>query len=96
MTDHDGIVIGTSDATATSTRNAKGKPTRTAKGKPAESPRGKRSLNLSLPYEDYQRLALHALDQDTTMSEIVSSLARTHLRSVHLTRTSTRPTDTRE
>lgn len=58
------------------------------RAKPAGDGRGKRSLNLSLPYEDYERLAIHALDEDRTVSEVVSELARAHLRRVHLTRRS--------
>ncbi len=69
---------------------AKGKAPRKAKAKTAIEGRGKRSLNLSLDYETYQRLALHALDLDTTISAIVTQLANAHLRRVHLTRTAPR------
>ncbi len=68
----------------------KGKSARKGKVKPAIEGRGKRSLNLSLDYETYQRLALHALDLDTTISAIVTQLANAHLRRVHLTRTAPR------
>ncbi len=66
---------------------AKGRAPRKAKAKPAIEGKGKRSLNLSLDWETYQRLALHALDLDTTISAIVTQLANTHLRRVHMTRT---------
>ncbi len=69
---------------------AKAKIPRKAKVKTGIEGRGKRSLNLSLDYETFQRLALHALDEDTTISSIVTQLANTHLRRVHLTRTQTR------
>jgi hypothetical protein len=63
------------------------KPARKGKGKPPVVAKGKRSLNLSLPVEDYERLAIHALRQDCTLSDLVSQLAREHLRDYHLTRT---------
>ncbi len=69
---------------------AKVKPTRKGKTKPADRPIGKRSLNLSLPLEDYERLAVHALRLDTTISDLVCKLAREHLREFHITRTPTR------
>jgi macrodomain Ter protein organizer (MatP/YcbG family) len=72
------------------TNAAKAKAPRKAKAKPAIEGKGKRSLNLSLDYETYQRLALHALDLDTTISAIVTQLANAHLRRVHLTRTAPR------
>jgi len=68
----------------------KPKPTKARKGKPADRPIGKRSLNLSLPLDDYERLAVHALRLDTTISELVCKLAREHLREFHITRTPTR------
>jgi hypothetical protein len=70
--------------------DAKVKPSRKGKGKPADRPIGKRSLNLSLPLEDYERLAVHALRLDTTISELVCKLAREHLREFHITRTPSR------
>jgi hypothetical protein len=77
------------------TLESKPKSTRTRKGKPksTDKPNGKRSLNLSLPIEVYERLALHALADGKTISEIVSDLANTHLRRVHLTRTTTRTSE---
>jgi hypothetical protein len=68
----------------------KPKPAKTRKGKPADRPIGKRSLNLSLPLDDYERLAVHALRLDTTISELVCKLAREHLREFHITRTPSR------
>ena len=81
---------GAVEPTAKGTGEAKAKGRSRAKAKPANEARGKRSLNLSLPYADYERLALHALAADTTISELVCRLAREHLREVHLTRTATR------
>lgn len=63
------------------------------KGKPPLESKGKRSLNLSLPIEDYERLAIHAMRANTTISELVATLAREHLREYHLTRTATRAVD---
>lgn len=68
----------------------KSKPARKSKGKAADTAKGKRSLNLSLPYEDYERLAIHALREDTTISELVCKLAREHLRDYHISRTGSR------
>jgi hypothetical protein len=68
----------------------KPKPAKARKGKPADRPIGKRSLNLSLPLDDYERLAVHALRLDTTISELVCKLAREHLREFHITRTPSR------
>jgi hypothetical protein len=70
--------------------DAKAKGARKPKGKAATEAKGKRSLNLSLPHEDYQRLAVHALDEGKTISDLVCELARTHLRRVHLARTPSR------
>lgn len=68
----------------------KPKPARKGKAKPVDRPTGKRSLNLSLPIEDFERLAIHALRADITISELVSQLARAHLREFHITRTATK------
>lgn len=68
----------------------KSKPARKGKVKAADAAKGKRSLNLSLPYEDYERLAVHALREDTTISELVCKLAREHLRDYHISRTGQR------
>lgn len=72
------------------TLEAKPKAPRKGKPKATDKPNGKRSLNLSLPVEVYERLALHALADSKTISELVTELANTHLRRVHLTRTTTR------
>ena len=64
----------------------KPKNTRKPKGKTSEAKGGKRGLNLSLPQEVYERLALHALADGKTISELVSELAITHLRRVHMVR----------
>lgn len=64
--------------------------TRTRKPKAADAARGKRSLNLSLPVEDYERLAIHALREDIHISDLVCRLAREHLREYHITRTPSR------
>jgi hypothetical protein len=60
---------------------------RVAKPKSPERTNGKRSLNLSIPTEDHERLAIHALRRNLTISEIVSQLAREHLREFHITTT---------
>jgi hypothetical protein len=81
---------GAVEPAATGASEAKVKGRSKAKAKPASEAKGKRSLNLSMPYADYERLALHALAADTTISELVCRLAREHLREVHLTRTPAR------
>lgn len=75
---------------ATSTIEPMAKPAKGRKAKSALVARGKRSLNLSLSQEDYERLALHALADGKTISDLVCELARTHLRRVHMARTPTR------
>lgn len=75
-----------SEDTSKPTSVVKTRSTRARKVKAVDEANGKRSLNLSLSHEDYERLALHALDAKTTISDLVSVLARTHLRRVHLTR----------
>jgi hypothetical protein len=76
-----------SEDTNQSTVAHKAKAPRKAKGKAAVEPKGKRSLNLSLPVEDYERLAIHALRENITISDLVSRLARDHCRDYHITRT---------
>jgi hypothetical protein len=66
---------------------AKSKPTRARKPKAADKATGKRSLNLSLPVDDYKRLATHALMQDINISDLVCKLAREHLREFTIHRT---------
>jgi hypothetical protein len=68
----------------------KGKPTKARKPKSSDKATGKRSLNLSLPVDDYKRLATHALMQDINISDLVCKLAREHLREFHITRTPSR------
>jgi hypothetical protein len=75
---------------STSATAPKSKPARKSKPKPAVDSKGKRSLNLSLPQEDYERLAIHAMRLDIHISELVSRLAREHCREFHITRTATR------
>jgi len=62
------------------------------KAKPAKADTGKRSINLSLPIEVYERLLIHAMKQTNgNISELVSRLATEHLRDFHIARTATRP-----
>lgn len=79
-----------SPPTVNATSEARPKATKARRPKPADRPTGKRSLNLSLPLDDYERLAVHALRQDTTISDLVCRLAREHLREYHITRTPAR------
>jgi hypothetical protein len=66
----------------------KSKPTRKAKAKPSNESKGKRSINLSLPIEDYERFVLHAMKMTNgNFSELVCRLGREHLRDYHVTRT---------
>jgi hypothetical protein len=68
--------------------DGKAKATRKAKPKPINEGKGKRSINLSLPMEDYERFALHALKlTNGNISELVCQLGRQHLRDFHITRT---------
>ncbi len=60
--------------------DSKPKPAKARKPKLADKGTRKRSLNLSLLMEDYTRLATHALMHDVTISDLVSKLAREHLR----------------
>jgi hypothetical protein len=90
MSPETATIIPADDSTVISAIAGKSKSTRKGKGKAATEGKGKRSLNLSLPHEDYQRLAVHALDAGVTISDLVCELARTHLRRVHLARTPTR------
>jgi hypothetical protein len=45
--------------------------------KPAAADAGKRSLNLRIDQDSYQRLNVHALMRGTTVSELVMGYART-------------------
>lgn len=95
MNAHDDTATPTVDDTATPTRKPTSKPTRAARPKASQEPRGKRSLNLSIPVEDYERFVIHAMRANTTISELFCKLGREHLREYHLTRTATRGTDAR-
>ncbi len=67
---------------------AKGKASRKAKAKPTSEGKGKRSLNLSMPVEDYERFMLHAMRMTNgNISELVCQLGRQHLREFHISRT---------
>jgi hypothetical protein len=79
------------DAIDNTTVDPKPKTTRKAKSKPANEVRGKRSINLSLPIEDYERFVLHAMKKTNgNISELVCQLGREHLREFHISRTPTR------
>jgi hypothetical protein len=75
------------DQAVQSVDEGKPKGRKAAKPKSPERANGKRSLNLSIPTEDHERLAIHALRRNLTISEIVSQLARDHLREYHITTT---------
>jgi len=87
--DHQALV-GQDEHALIATNEPRGKGRTKAKTKPTSEAKSKRSLNLSLPPEDYERLAIHALRLDTTISELVSKLAREHCREFHITRTASR------
>lgn len=71
----------------------KGKSTRKAKPKQALESKGKRSLNLSISVDTYERLMIHAMRMTGgNISELVERLATDHLREFHLTRTASRST----
>jgi hypothetical protein len=79
------------DAIDNTTVDPKPKPTRKGKAKPSNEGRGKRSINLSLPIEDYERFVLHAMKKTNgNISELVCQLGREHLREFHITRTPSR------
>jgi predicted HicB family RNase H-like nuclease len=71
------------DVNAETAKAKGGKTRRRANAKPPES--GKRSLNLRIDDDSYERLAVHALRRKTTISELVMEFARTQLRefSIH-------------
>jgi hypothetical protein len=76
------------DAIDNTTIDPKPKSTRKAKPKSANEVRGKRSINLSLPIDDYERFVLHAMKMTNgNISELVCHLGRTHLRDYHISRT---------
>jgi hypothetical protein len=75
----------------------KPKPTRARKPKPTSNATGKRSLNLSISVETYERLSIHAMRMTGgNISDLVERLAVENLREFHLTRTSTRAPGDRE
>jgi hypothetical protein len=51
---------------------------------------GKRSLNIRIDDDTYERLAVHALRRKTTISALVMEYARTHLREFSIHRNSTK------
>lgn len=65
-------------------KRAGGRPRRRVEGKAPEG--AKRSLNLRIDEDSYEKLSIHAVHRRTTISELVMDLARTHLREVYLQR----------
>jgi hypothetical protein len=73
----------------------KGRATKKSKPKPANESKGKRSLNLSISQDTYERLMIHAMRQTNgNISDLVERLATDHLREFHLSRTPTRAGET--
>jgi hypothetical protein len=73
----------------------KSKGSKKPKPKPAGDSKGKRSLNLSIGVDTYERLMIHAMRMTSgNISELVEKLAADHLREFHLTRTATRAGET--
>jgi macrodomain Ter protein organizer (MatP/YcbG family) len=77
----------TIEAVVTDASEAKAKGTKPRKAKAPKPQTGKRSLNLSLDNDTYERLAVHALRGNVTISELVTKLANDNLREYHITRT---------
>jgi hypothetical protein len=76
------------DAIDMTPNQLKAKSIRKAKPKSSNEVRGKRSINLSLPIDDYERFVLHAMKMTNgNISELVCQLGRTHLRDFHISRT---------
>ena len=69
---------------------SKGGKTRKRTATPPARKDGKRSLNLRIDHDAHERLAVHALRRNTTISALVEGFAREHLREFHITRTATR------
>ncbi len=67
----------------TEAKHIPARPRKRATTRPDSS--GKRSLNIRIDDDTYERLAVHALRRKTTISELVMDFARTHLRefSIH-------------
>jgi hypothetical protein len=57
-----------------------GKVRRRANAKASVAENGKRSLNIRVDEDTYERLAIHALRRKTTISELVMEFAKTQLR----------------
>ncbi len=51
---------------------------------------GKRSLNIRIDDDTYERLAVHAMRKKTTISALVMEFARTHLREFSIHRNATK------
>jgi hypothetical protein len=77
-----GVGANANEATSTTATRA----TRRAKPTKAEKAGGKRSLNLRIDGEAYERLAVHALRRNTTISALVEAFAREQLREFHIVR----------
>lgn len=83
--------MATSEQATISMNEGKAKGTKPRKAKPVSDGKGKRSLNLSIPVETYERLVIHAMRQTGgNISDLVTQLANDHLREYHLTRTAAR------
>ncbi len=92
---HEDIRMDAQEPVSTSATAPKGKPARKGKPKPAVDSKGKRSLNLSISVDTYERLMIHAMRMTSgNISELVEKLAADHLREFHLTRTATRSGET--
>lgn len=71
--------------------DVKPKSTRKGKSKSSDTAKGKRSLNLSLPVEVYEKLVIHAMRQtNNNISDLVCKLVNDNLRDFHITRTASR------
>ena len=72
------------DQDASDPKTPGAKPRRRAATAPARKD-GKRSLNLRIDHESHEKLAIHALRRNTTISALVEGFARDHLRefSIH-------------
>jgi hypothetical protein len=84
-------LVNADSQTGTEGNTGRGKGVRKPKPKTPGEPKGKRSLNLSMPIEDYERFMLHAMKMTNgNISELVCKLGREHLRDYHITRTPNR------
>lgn len=83
--------VSTGEGKVKSASEARPRPARKGKAKSASEASTKRSLNLSLTNETYERLVIHAMRMTGgNISDLVTLLADTHLREYHLTRTASR------